>query len=64
MKFVVSDRVKSVYVKMDIVMMRQPTNTRNFVASTLIDSPLWAKAPLTIQRLWQSYSVASYIPLF
>ena len=25
-------------------------------------APLWAQAPLTIPKLWQSYSVASYIP--
>ena len=43
-------------------MMRQPTNNRNSIASTLIGNPLWVKTPLPIQKLWQSYSVASYIP--
>ena len=44
--------------------MRQPTNTRNPIALTIIGSPLWAQAPLTIPELWQSYSVASYIISF
>ena len=42
-------------------MMRQPTNNRNSIALLIIGSPLWAQAPLTIPKLWQSYSVASYI---
>ena len=29
---------------------------------TIIASPLWARASLTIQNPWQSYSAASYIP--
>ena len=41
--------------------MRQPTNNRNSIASTLNTSPLWVKTPLVLPKLWQSYSVASYI---
>ena len=44
-----------------VVMMRQPTNNRNSIASTLNTSPLWVKTPLVLPKLWQSYSVASYI---
>lgn len=46
-----------------VVMMRQPTNNRNSIASTLNTSPLWVKTPLVLPKLWQSYSVASYTPL-
>ena len=42
-------------------MMRQPTNTRNSIASTPYTSPLWVKTPLVLPKLWQSRSVASYI---
>ena len=44
--------------------MRQPTNNRNSIASTLNTSPLWVKTPLVLPKLWQSYSVASYILSF
>ena len=43
------------------VMMRQPTNNRNSIASTPDTSPLWVKTSLVLPKLWQSYSVASYI---
>ena len=42
-------------------MMRQPTNTRNYVASNTQHQPLRVKTPLVLPKLWQSRSVASYI---
>ena len=45
-------------------MMRQPTNNRNSIALNSHRQPFRAQASLPIQKLWQSYSTASYILSF